>query len=255
MQTKYNMKFKIPGKLNIDFHVKKKVGERHVVDTLTQSIDIYDEVEYVSSLNNLTIKVISDDECFVESIFLEYIENKITKLKKFFGELKGRIQITKNIPFGYGLGGSSAVLVGLIKIFESVYNRKLTNNEVLTISSDAVVMYNQGRYKVSGFGDIIERQENVEKKYVLIFPKQRSTTENIYDEFDKLQSKVKSCNDFLTIVCNKNSEVRDIIALARQNNIEVRMTGSGSCMYTIYNEEIIKIFAKYKLKIVTALGG
>lgn len=254
-KQKLTLKFSIPAKLNIDFHVMGKKGEMHTISTLVQSIDIYDRVEYIDSNNTLSIDIHSTDEYFKNEIFLEHLRCKIKVLENIFGELKGEIKIQKGIPIGYGLGGSSAVLVGLIKIFETVFDKKLSPKEIVTISSDALVMYNQGRYHATGIGEIIEKVEDVNEEYLLILPKQRALTENIYSEFDRIEEIGKSENDFIQILRSKNAEVEDILNIAENKGVEVRMTGSGSCMYTINTDENRRIFSKYKQMVVHALGG
>ena len=129
------------------------------------------------------------------------------------------------------------------------YNKKLAQ-----LSSDAVLMQHTGTFLLTGYGEKVKRVPSQECQYGLIFPKHREVTGNIYQQYDEHTHKRNFDNDFLEILIEQNSEIKEIMAIADANNVKVYMTGSGSCMFIKDNvEKNIKLFDMFETKIVKAV--
>ena len=69
-----------------------------------------------------------------------------------------------------------------------------------------------------------------------------SSTEEMYREYDLINNKNKiikdnpNNNDFLDIFLEKNNQVKEFFENNAQE-FEIRLSGSGSCMFVIYNDQ------------------
>ncbi len=262
-QSKYIVK--IAAKINLYLHVKDKCeNKKHRLETLCQSVDIYDTVTFIPSDNTVFV-IMCDDPDFDNSLFVEQCMKQFDDFNEYQGsELSGYFYIEKKIPFGYGLGSSSTFLAALSRIYiENFLDKSKLNDanymdeynkNLAQLSSDAVLMQYPGAFILTGYGEKVERVSVQEHQYGLIFPKHREVTGNIYQQYDKHIHKRNFDNDFLEILMEQNSEIKEIMAIAEANNVKVYMTGSGSCMFIKDNvDKNIKLFDMFKTKIVNAV--
>ena len=262
-QSKYIVK--IAAKINLYLHIKNKCeNKKHTLETLCQSIDIYDTVTFISS-DNTVFAVMCDDPNFDKSLFVKQCMKQFDDFNEYQGaDLSGYFYIEKKIPFGYGLGSSSTFLAALSRIYIENFldSAKLSddkymdeyNKKLAQLSSDAVLMQHTGTFLLTGYGEKVKRVPGQESQYGLIFPKHREVTGNIYQQYDEHIHKRIFDNDFLEILIEQNSEIKEIMAIADANNVKVYMTGSGSCMFIKDNvENNIKLFDMFETKIVQAV--
>ena len=262
-QSKYIVK--IAAKINLYLHITNKCeNKKHTLETLCQSIDIYDTITFIPS-DNTVFAVMCDDSNFDNSLFVKQCMKQFDDFNEYQGaNLSGYFYIEKKIPFGYGLGSSSTFLAALSRIYIENFldSAKLNddkymdeyNKKLAKLSSDAVLMQHTGTFLLTGYGEKVKRVAGQECQYGLIFPKHREVTGNIYQQYDEHIHKRVFDNDFFEILIEQNSEIKEIMAIADANNVKVYMTGSGSCMFIKDNvEKNIKLFDMFETKIVKAV--
>ena len=243
-------------KINICFDIlgRDEESEMHFVDTVMQTIDMADYV---------TVSKRRDKECFskVENDVLEDT-NAIAAAKLFVEtfDTKGvDIFISKRIPVGAGLGGSSAdaaaVLRAMAMLYDIDFERILPVAE--KIGSDVPFLIHGGLARCTGFGEKVERLDPLPPMSVLLaVPKTGVETKEAYARFDKQTKKaftvktedivnnlregrsnrLLSTNIFFNIVSILNPEVNVAQKFITLDKIPLHatMTGSGSAYYSLY---------------------
>ena len=148
---------KVPAKINLFLRVLDKRNDGyHNIDSLMQTIDLYDELTLERSDE---IELVCDDLPDVpnEKNLAYRAAEMVASLAYFPGV---RITLKKNIPSGAGLGGGSAdaafVIRGLIKLF----GLRLDPAELLVksgkLGADIPFFLSRGQARVGGIGEIIQ---------------------------------------------------------------------------------------------------
>jgi 4-diphosphocytidyl-2-C-methyl-D-erythritol kinase len=182
------------------------------------------------------------------------------------------IVVTKNIPIGAGLGGSSAdiagVLNGMQKLYPGEYN---LFNLANYLGSDSGYMLNGGFAVIEGRGDIVKPVSVAQKMYFIILTaKNGVSARDSYKNFDKLKTKPQSItdkaleylnnneleefkaiikNDLYTSSAKLEPEILSNIYLLKKAGVDCAlMTGSGSAVFGLFfdKKERDKIYNKLK---------
>ena len=191
-------------------------------------------------------------------------------MKKF--EVVGvDITITKNIPVGGGLGGSSADIVGVLKGLKALFEIKDDITPLANaMGSDCAYMLEGGFAKMEGRGEIVTKIPTDRKLYFIIISEDRGiSAKECYAEFDKINRPSLPCTDraidlFLKgddqfYSCIKNDLFESSLSLlpVLQDNIDALknagaqaslMTGSGSSVYGVFSDKRLRDNAYKKLK-------
>ena len=96
---------KSPAKINLDLTILNKLKNGyHEINTSFQLIDLFDEIEFESSKNNISLssnrKELNSDDNIITTV--------ARKLKNSNSKLGVKIKLKKLIPIGAGLGGGSS---------------------------------------------------------------------------------------------------------------------------------------------------
>lgn len=243
-------------KINICFDIlgKDEASEMHFVDTVMQTIDLADYV---------TVSKRRDKECFskVEGDVLE--DTNAIKTAKLFVETfdtKGvDIVISKRIPVGAGLGGSSADSAAVLRAMAMLYDIDfgLLTPLAEKIGADVAFLLHGGLARCTGFGEKVERLDPLPPQSVLLaVPKTGVETKEAYARFDKQTKKaftvrtedivnnlreersnrLLSTNILFNIVSIMNPSVNDAqkFITSDRTPLHATMTGSGSAYYSLY---------------------
>ena len=130
----------------------------HSIDTVLQSVDIYDRI----SIEKSSCVSIDCDDIPMES-------NTAYIAAKYFFRKSGinggcHIKIQKGIPFAAGMGGSSSDAAAVFYGLNSLYDNPFTEEELIKMSSkvgaDVPFLVTGGLQRGKGFGEKLERLES-----------------------------------------------------------------------------------------------
>ena len=237
----------------------------HGIESIFQTVDLYDE---------LTLTTMLENGCLVHCSDMELPENNtLTKAYNAFCkvvscEVPGvKIELKKGIPSGGGLGGGSSDAAALTRMLETLCDVRLSDSELDNIAAETgsdVFFFMHCDEKGRGCALVSGRGENVKKIHgredlflVLIFPKVSSSTKEAYalvdealargkvlvsPEFDELELVYRRppenwtfINTFTPVISEKYREIgRAIEALKALNCNYAEMSGSGSTVFGVF---------------------
>ena len=252
---------KSPAKINLFLKIINKRNDGyHNIRTGVTFIDLHDELT-VQHNNKFEIKYTglfapennNFEDCIIEKLF-KYL--KIDKPKLLF-------TISKNFPYQAGLGSASSNVASVIKILE---NLELINKrnifDYVNLGSDIPIFLNQKDALVRGKGDLIANVHFPKYYFLLIRPSFKGSTKEMYDsfqlsdfdyntEFDLEEiNDQDSGNDFEIILKKNEPEFLYLINFLEdlENVIFSRLTGSGSCIYSVFEKKEHAVNAQKKFQ-------
>ena len=238
---------KSPAKINLHLNILKKLTDGyHEIDTAFQLIDLFDEIEFINSKNNISINSnsnnLNDDKNIISIV--------AKKLKKSNKKLGVDIKLAKKIPIGAGLGGGSSNAASAIIALNKLWNLGMTkiemHNFAKSIGADVpFFLFGKNAY-AKGIGDVLKFKDSISGNILIIDPKIFISSTEMYKKFDELKfyKNHKSKNDFLEIFLNENNEVADFY-YKNKEDFEINLSGSGSCFFINYdNNKNIEKFIK-----------
>ena len=238
---------KSPAKINLHLNILKKLTDGyHEIDTAFQLIDLFDEIEFINSKNNISINSnsnnLNDDKNIISIV--------AKKLKKSNKKLGVDIKLAKKIPIGAGLGGGSSNAASAIIALNKLWNLGMTkiemHNFAKSIGADVpFFLFGKNAY-AKGIGDVLKFKDSISGNILIIDPKIFISSKEMYKKFDELKfyKNHKSKNDFLEIFLNENNEVADFY-YKNKEDFEINLSGSGSCFFINYdNNKNIEKFIK-----------
>lgn len=180
------MKVKVYAKLNLALDVVGVKNKMHALSMCNASINIFDVV---------TVEKSNEMICnFSEVSFDDNVAVKAAlAMKKEFGLGNVKITIEKGIPYGAGLGGSSAdgaaVIYCMRKLFD-VKDDKRINKVAISLGSDIPYMLVGGYCFVEGIGEVVEKiNTDISIEGIVVKGRKSTCTGEVYDMFDRLSIK------------------------------------------------------------------
>ena len=193
--------------------------------------------------------------------------------KRRFNITKGvKIKLIKNIPVGGGLGGGSADAACVLKGMNELFNLNVPDEELMELSkeigSDVPFFIKGGAAYARGRGEELKFFKLSRMSFVLYYPGYPISTKwayEAYDEFilthqhemdniiekkDGKKKKIRKSfvleNDFEKVVFKKHPDLGDVKAhLIAAGAFIVSLSGSGSCLFAVTDENIKKKVTKY----------
>lgn len=151
-----------PAKVNLSLRVlSKREDGFHELDTVMAPLDLCDELHFHNSRTTTII-------CDAPGVPTDE-SNLIFKAVRVFEESYGRkakqrIELTKNIPHGAGLGGGSSdaatTLMALNEILSTQYDADEIGAMAASLGSDLNFFLEQGPCRCSGRGEIVKQMED-----------------------------------------------------------------------------------------------
>jgi len=209
---------KMPAKLNLILQITgKRVDGYHFIDSIMQSIDLYDTIKitikenskrekndkplikiktvYSKLLQTKCPNILADDLLKVpeapEKNICGKVALKFIELYKLNADID--IKIKKCIPIGAGLGGGSADGAGVALLLNELFDLQLSNQKLCAITKDigADIPFNiyRGSAIVSGIGEKIkiltsDFSDAIKKlKFILVYPNIHCATKEVYKNF------------------------------------------------------------------------
>ncbi|MCI8961807.1 MAG: 4-(cytidine 5'-diphospho)-2-C-methyl-D-erythritol kinase [Clostridia bacterium] len=278
---------KARAKVNLNLEIlEKRKDNYHNIKSVFQKINLYDEI-YIQKSDN--------DDCQIQTN-IEQLNNKeniiykaYLKLKEQNPNIKGiNVKINKKIPMQAGLAGGSTDCASFILGMNKLFNLKLSKNQIKEIcknlGADVVpCLYNRAILS-QGIGDIITKINTDLKYYLLIIkPEISCNTKTMYQKLDAKNDikQIHKSEEIINALESNNIEKlshnlynifenvieeKEIIQNLKQELIKngamgSAMTGSGSCVYGIFQnkEKAKKVYNilkdKYQIYICTSYNS
>ena len=241
---------KSPAKINLFLKILSRRDDGfHNIRTGITFIDLYDHI---------TVQPHNKFEVIYKGKFApknnQFEDCIITRLFTYINENKPKLlfTISKNFPYEAGLGSASSNVASVIKILENLEIIKKKNIfDYVDLGSDIPIFLNQKDALVRGRGDLIANVHFPKYYFLLIRPSFKCSTKKMYDsfqpsdfdynaEFDLEEiNDQDSGNDFEKILKKNEPEFLSIINFLEDFDdvIFSRLTGSGSCIYSVFEKK------------------
>ena len=256
----WRVHYPAPAKLNLMLRI---IGRRedgyHLLQTVFQFVELCDWLTFLPND--------SDDIVLEDAISgVENDNNLIVKAAKLLKRETGysggvRIRLEKNLPMGGGLGGGSSDAATTLVVLNSLWNLQLSQQKLmelgLLLGADVPVFVFGYAAWAEGIGEELSRI-NVKEQWVLILiPDCHVNTKEIFSSND-LTRNSKSItidefnagqviNDCLDVVC-KHYEAIEKALCDLSVFSEARLTGTGACIFAMFDSENLAIEAELILK-------
>ncbi|MFI3256371.1 MAG: 4-(cytidine 5'-diphospho)-2-C-methyl-D-erythritol kinase [Psittacicella sp.] len=239
-----------PAKINLFLYINNKRADGyHNIQTLFHFIELFDILTFEVDFKNESISIHSN---FNNIISIE--NNIIYKAAKILKEkycIKNgiKISLTKNIPFGAGLGGGSSNAATTLIALNKLWGINAAPNELKELGSILgadVNIFLDGRTSIAnGIGNLFNPINIEEKYYVIVKPNTSISTKYIFQHNDlKRDSSVKNKqellnskyrNDFEPLIIKLYKDIKNTLNTLKTFDSNARLTGSGSCIFASFN--------------------
>jgi len=247
-----------PAKLNLYLNILGKYKDGfHRIESIIEKISLFDVVS-IRVRKDSQIKV----DCSERSIQGEknLCFKAIELLKKEFRIPFGfEVKIKKNIPLGTGLGGAASDAASVIEGINFLLDLGLKEKKLFSlgkkIGSDVNFFLSHSKFALCwGRGERITPFKAKKLKHLIIWPKISLSTKRVYQNFQLHLTKYFDNVKILIYALRKGDiylikknifnaleksafslcrELKDIKKYLVKKGIWVKMTGSGSALYTI----------------------
>lgn len=253
-----SLKLNCPAKVNIFLRVVgKRADGYHELESLFALTDLNDVLE---------IKKSSNFEIYVDGEFAKFVDpasNLLTKIAQYFQkefsiDLGLKINLTKNIPVGAGLGGGSSNAAFFVMALNEIYQLELSRQKMSQISlnygSDIAFFFEESPAFVFGRGEDVRKvKQSKILNSLLVHPKVALSTKQIFETISKNYSKkigyenltkskfdelLSIPNDLQVGAENQMPIIRELISFLSENGSKYsKMTGSGSACFGIFEDQ------------------
>lgn len=242
------IKVRVNAKINLTLDVVGDFGSGyHDLDMVMTSVGIFDVVECQKSEQ---IKVVMDGKICDEGN-TAYKVAKICKEKYNTGAVS--INIQKGIPFGGGLGGSSADASATLYCMQKLFD--MNDEDIFeiakTVGSDVNFMLKGGLMRARGKGDDLQNLPFKEYCLLIAKGKKSASTKEVFATFDKVGQNSSNTQKFVqALMDGKNEldfvanglqkpctmicpEIESVVKKLQKYSNTVCMSGSGSCVFAV----------------------
>ena len=256
-------------KINLTLKViSKNRNGLHNIQSLYCWIDLFDSIKIS--------KTKGKDKIIFKGPFAKLVKSKnnsvfnLLKILRKQNLISGNynIVISKNIPVFSGLGGGTSNAAFILKyLLKNKKTEKLFNIFKSKIGSDLKLFFKKTGF-LKDLNTIVELKGINKFYFVLIKPKIRCSTKNIYSEVKKFSKRekfnkniIRSRNQILDYMTSNRNDLQFVVEkkhpfikkLLKDIGNEKgccfsRMTGSGSVCYGLFNNQILAKKALNKLK-------
>ena len=278
---------KARAKINLCLEVlNKREDNYHNIKSVFQKINLYDEI-YIekNNTNRFELKTNIDNLKIEDNI----IYKAYVKLKERYPSITGiNVKLNKNIPVQAGLAGGStdcaSFIIGLNKLFDLGLSKSEMETIGKTMGADVVPCFYNKAILAEGIGDIITTINTNFKYYlVIVKPSICCNTKEMYKLLDQRRDirQVDSSNkivkglqeDNIELIANNLYNTFEYVQLEETFFQDLKeeflkygalgslMTGSGSCVYGIFNNKHIarkafdKLMTNYATYICTSYNS
>ncbi len=241
---------KSPAKINLFLKIlNRREDNYHNIRTGVTTIDLFDEI-LVQPSNQFNIEYKGRfapennkfDDCIIKNLF-SFLKIPLPNIS---------FSITKNFPYQAGLGSASSNAATAIKILENLEIIERKNIfEYVDFGSDIPFFLNQHDSLVRGKGDLISNIIYPKYFFLITKPKFNCSTKKMYEtfipaDFDyNIEEDIEEINDndngndFEKVLKKIEPDFNSIYN--RMDNLDdtiyTRLTGSGSCIYSVFENK------------------
>lgn len=242
---------KIAAKVNLSLAITGKRGHLHTLDMRVCSVNLFDRVTLIAAeraaekeragecvvLGDGKFAFASSLAAFRPKLMLPRMENAYAATREFFGDADGVLLVERNIPPCAGMGGSSAAVVGMVRLMSARTGKTPTTEFLLSLGSDVPYMYVGGEARVTGCGESVERLPFVERHIVVVYPEGGVDTASAYSLYDA-GARCRGDNHLFAAACALNGNVPAAERALREAGAEKTvMSGSGSAVCAFFDDE------------------
>ncbi len=257
-------------KINLTLRVNSKSRNGlHEIQTLYSWINLIDIIKIIKvkkeeekiSFKGPFAKLVKDKDNSVYNVLKKLRE--LNLISNYYS-----IEITKNIPVFGGLGGGTSNAAFILKyLLKTKINNSLLNKLKKVIGSDLKLFFKDYGF-LKNLRTIIEIKKKFKFSFILIQPKIRCSTKEIYsrvknfslkEKFNRNIAKSKNAfldylskgeNDLQFIVEKKHPLIKKLLKdIKNEKGCHFsRMTGSGSVCYGLFKDQIVAKKALNNLK-------
>ncbi|MEI7906931.1 MAG: 4-(cytidine 5'-diphospho)-2-C-methyl-D-erythritol kinase, partial [Bacteroidota bacterium] len=247
-------------KINLGLHiVGKRIDGFHNIETVFHRIDLYDEINIENSddisisCNDISIPTDGNNLCW----------KAVELLRKELGVGNGaKIEITKNIPTGAGLGGGSSDAAAMLLLLPELWKMKVERTVIvkmaLRLGSDVPYFLQDSTAYAEGRGEVLNQLDlSLPYWIVVIHPNIHLSTPWAYQKLaekrkgifpdrpgmldaysdDPLRAVLNSENDFEEIVFEAHPKIKTIKTQLKECGAVLSlMSGSGSSMFGLFSD-------------------
>lgn len=245
-----HLRLPAPAKLNLTLRI---VGRRadgyHDLQTVFQFVDLCDWLEFRVNA--------SGDVLLQESLpGVPPEQNLIVRAARLLKEYAGvpagvDISVEKKLPMGGGLGGGSSdaatTLVALNRLWGLDLDREALMSLGLRLGADVPIFVFGRSAWAEGVGERLQIVELPEPWYVIVVPPCQVSTAEIFGAPDLTRdNKPIKITDFLAgshenhcldVVVRKYPVVGEAMRQLGTYSQDVRLTGTGACVYSVHGSE------------------
>ncbi len=247
-------KFPSPAKINLFLHI---IGQRddgyHDLETLFQFLEHSDTI-------TLTVTEQGDIELLTPIKGVPNEDNLIVKAARLLKNKSKspfgvKININKILPMGGGLGGGSSNAATILVALNSLWQCKLSNNELailgLSLGADVPIFIHGFSAFAQGVGEQLSAKQPIEAWYLITKPECSISTQQVFTAADLprnteiLSASALETDDFIndnfhndcqTLVIKRHPEVAKLLAWLIEY-APSRMTGTGACVFTRFSSQ------------------
>lgn len=235
------LQLKAPAKINLGLSILGKLPNGyHEVETIYTQIGLFDLIE---------LEEIKEDLIdFIDKNNLVYQAAKL--LKNELKTCRGvKINLTKKIPMGSGLGGGSSDAATVLKGLNQLWCLNLTQNELINLgkklgSDVAYQILGGAKREIQGGekgGKFTDLGELINGWIVVCVPEIIITSKEAYKniEYDKIgKTEVLWHNDFEIWTFKKYPEIKKIKEIMLKKGAEKSlMSGKGSAVFGVFKDK------------------
>lgn len=233
-------------KINLFLRISGSRGEYHEIESLMQSVDLFDEITLHKTADDTLTSTFPGDNSLVV----------LRKLKETFHLGGMHLDVKKNIPVGGGLGGSTADAAAAALACAELWGLPLprVKQTVAPLFGDLAFQMTGGTAIARGIGEEVDALPSLPSYAVLLaFPQKGVSTKEAYDLADTLPKGNGNAlsifwalmrgekadryylNDLLPPACLLNDEISPLLERLQDDRaLLTGMTGSGSTLFSLY---------------------
>jgi 4-diphosphocytidyl-2-C-methyl-D-erythritol kinase len=239
-----------PAKLNLFLHVTGRRSDGyHTLESLFVPIDLADTVEVALRDDDAIVRLadvpgVRDDD--------DLTLRAARALRQATGATRGvSMRLVKRIPQGAGLGGGSSdaasVLLGLNRLWSLGLSRSDLIAIGVTLGADVPFFLGEGPALARGIGDVLTPMSVPTYWIALAMPRVHVPTDSIFasPELTRATPSAKMSvfsegyghNDLEAVAVSKFPQVGEAVQALRRASPLARMTGSGACVFAMFDAE------------------
>jgi 4-diphosphocytidyl-2-C-methyl-D-erythritol kinase len=185
----------------------------------------------------------SEDLVIIPAVYGE--DNTVTRALRTFKKKTGIkknfcVTVSKKIPISAGLGGGSSDAACILKILNSMSEKKLNDKELMDLSaeigSDVPLFIVEGPCIISGRGErVFPVKMEFKRWYIILKPPFGLSSKDVYEEFDR-SPETGYLNDLEKPAMKLKPELENLKKILYQegNPIICSVSGSGSCIFSMF---------------------